>query len=120
MSNWEDTMMADKELMAILEQHGYTSEKMAIVRKAQAELSFRAGYEQSVLDNDNWARDGYGYKLGIREMAEWIPELIQGIKDNMWDDDWGVKGVIYEGMLDTLVKGLVKAKLKDLGIDEEA
>ena len=31
-----------------------------------------AGYGQSILDNDNWAKDTYGYKLGIREVVEWI------------------------------------------------
>lgn len=69
-------------------------------RLAQAEISFNAGYEQSVLDNDNWCRDGFekgrkvGYeqrkseeatvslvemclehhKAGVREAVEWIVE----------------------------------------------
>jgi len=37
---------------------------------------YRRGYNQSVLDNDNWGRDTYGYEIGksagIREAVEWI------------------------------------------------
>ena len=32
----------------------------------------KAGYEQSVLDNDNWARQDYGYQLGVREVVEYL------------------------------------------------
>lgn len=57
------------------------------------------------------------FKAGIREAVEWIPELIQAIKDAMWEDDWGVKGVIYDGQLDALVRRKVKDKLKEWGIE---
>lgn len=58
------------------------------------------------------------FKAGINEVVEWIPSLIQKIKDNMWNDDWGIKGVLYEDMLDKLVKKSVKIKLKDWGISD--
>ncbi len=31
-------------------------------------------------------------------------------------DDWGIKGVLYEDMLDSLVKKLLQAKLKEWGL----
>ena len=57
------------------------------------------------------------FKAGIKEVVEWIPELIQQIKNVMWEDDWGVKGVIYENILDSLVERQLQAFKKSKGID---
>ncbi len=68
--------------------------ELRAVAKAQDEISFKAGresldipeiidkahkegYEQSVLDNDNWAKADYGYELAIREVVEWGGERCQ-------------------------------------------
>lgn len=53
------------------------------------------------------------FKLGMREVVEWIPELIEAIKKEMWTDDWGIEhSVIYPDMLDRFVEKRTKAKLK--------
>ena len=57
-----------------------------------------------------------GRKAGIKEVVEWIPQLINQIKEQMWKDDWGIKGVIYPDQLDSLVKKALKAKLKEWGL----
>ncbi len=56
-------------------------------------------------------------QAGIKEVVEWIPELMKTIKDAMWTDDWGVKGVLYTDMLDSLVKKQTEAKLKEWRIN---
>ncbi len=86
--------------------------------EAQAEISFKIGKTAGVAESliPSLKAIEASRKAGIKEVVEWIPELIQTIKDAMWEDDWGVKGVIYEGPLDALVKRKVKAKLKEWGI----
>ena len=67
--------------------------------EAQAEISFKAGYEQSVLDNDNWAKADYGYKLGMREVMEFIDNLIIGIDNCKFEERLnGDKGCIVLDM----------------------
>lgn len=85
MSKWEDTVMSEERIKVIWYGVISTADKLpkipdlvSVVAKAQAEISFKVGYEQSVLDNDNWARQDYGYQLGIREVVKWIGE-------NSWD-----------------------------------
>ena len=81
-----DTVMNDKEVENELEKHCYPSPKywdeIDLVRKAQAEITwdvaFKAGYTQSVSDNDNWARETYGYKLGREELKK----QVEGVKAN--------------------------------------
>ncbi len=77
-----DTVMNDKDVQGELEKHCYPSPKywdeIDLVRKAQAEISFKAGYTQSVSDNDNWARETYGYKLGREELKK----QVEGVKAN--------------------------------------
>jgi len=51
-------------------------------------------------------------KAGIKKVVDWMPELIQQIKNCMWSDEWGVKGVIYENILDPLVERQLQAFLK--------
>jgi len=59
------------------------------------------------------------FKVGIREVVEWIPSLIEAIKKEMREDDWGVEhSVIYPDALDELVKRVVKAKLKEWGVED--
>ena len=95
------------------------------LKLAAAEISFKAGQETERRELNYCEKHKLYYcdccpncfeEKGIREVVEWIPELIQGIKDKMWEDDWGVKGVIYEGQLDALVKRKVKAQLKEWGM----
>jgi len=81
-------------------------------------IVFKAGYKQAREEMNLQTMSLADMLLtqrqeGRQEMVEWIPQLIQGIKDAMWKDDWGVKGVLYEDMLDSLVRKLVKAKLKE-------
>ena len=71
---------------------------------------------QKIVRADRQAQAEISFKAGIREVAEWIPKLIEKIKNNMWEDDWGIKGVLYEDMLDSLVKKLVKEQLKEWGL----
>ncbi len=72
----EDTVMNDKEVEKELGEHCYPRPKywdeIDLVRKAQAEISFKAGYTQSVSDNDNWARETYGYELGREELKKQV------------------------------------------------
>ena len=93
---WEDTMMTDRELMAILEQHGYTSEKMAIVRKTQAELSFKAG--RHIGRNQ-------GVTVGRLEVVEWLDTTRVGRNGKL--------------ILIQIQEEKWQAKLKEWGIDEE-
>ena len=78
-------------------------------------LSNMGSLNQSVIDMIEDQAE-ISFKAGIREVAEWIPKLIEKIKNNMWEDDWGIKGVLYEDMLDSLVKKLVKEQLKEWGL----
>lgn len=53
---------------------------------------------------------------GIREVVEQIPQLITKVKKAMWEDDWGIKGVIYTEQLDAIVLKWLQAfkdKLKE-------
>lgn len=50
MSNWKDKVMSNKEVVALLEKSCYPSPKywdeIDLVRKAQADISFKAGQEE--------------------------------------------------------------------------
>jgi len=92
----EDTMLTDKELMIILEQHGYTSEKMAIVRKAQAKTSFNAG---------------------IREVVEWVMSHQDGMFAGQDIQDVAGNDCKYGNTSHLLVRWLDwQSKLKEWGI----
>ncbi len=102
---------------------------------------YKLGRREAILDMEKQVADAYkaglaegdkerydigvedgkveGVAEGIREVVEWIPELIKKIKDAMWEDGWGVKGVIYEGPLDSLVRRAIKTQLKKWGTDED-
>ena len=72
----KDTVMSNESVIDELGKYGYPCPKywdeIDLTRKAQAEISFKAGYTQSVLDNDNWARETYGYKHGREELKRQI------------------------------------------------
>ena len=64
------------------------------------EIFYKAGYEQSVLDNDNWANETYGYRKGIKEVVEWIEatsktghpsKFIPSFKWQSQLKEWGIK-----------------------------
>ncbi len=67
----EDTVMSYEEFIKC-------SRGGEDVLAKQAEISFKAGYAQSVSDNDNWARETYGYKLGREELKK----QVEGVKVN--------------------------------------
>ena len=73
MYNWKDTVMNIKQVRRV-----YNGTELKPVLQAQAEISFKAGYAQSVSDNDNWARETYGYKLGREELKK----QVEGVKAN--------------------------------------
>ncbi len=77
----EDTVMGNKKLQLLGQQYEDdlpTYDLNHYLLLAQAELSFKAGYGQSILDNDNWAKETYGYKLGREELKK----QIEGVKAN--------------------------------------
>ncbi len=131
----KETRMDELRLWSILEGEKEKPNRSIILalkqaRNEQAEVSFKAGWQEGwdsakkELETNpeilRIAREELNAQkqVGIREVVEWIPELIQAIKDKMWEDDWGVKGVIYEGQLDALVKRLVKVQKKEWGIND--
>ena len=44
-------------------------------------------------------------------------EMLANIKKTMWKDDWGIKGVIYEVMLEKIVKRHIVALKREYGIE---
>jgi len=103
---WEETVMSDTGIGDLLDlemEYRYPcsdgSETITIdcrqVAKAQAKLTW-----------------DIAEKAGIKKVVDWMPELIQQIKNCMWSDEWGVKGVIYENILDPLVERQLQAFLK--------
>lgn len=46
--------------------------------------------------------------LSDREWVETITQLVEKIKGEMWNDDWGIKGVIYPDMLDKVADKFLK------------
>jgi len=128
MMDWKDTVMGEEKLQEICDEfNGTARDVLEEVAKAQAEITgkimydegFKAGRDSRKGEIEELMSMAFrdGERIGTRKVVEWIPELIQKIKDNMWKDDWGVRGVLYEDMLDSLVKKLVKAKLKEWGIE---
>ena len=78
----KDTVMTAKQLQVVVTK--YVSEVAPIqvdctdsplhqrLREAQAEISFKAGYKQAVLQNG--LIYDKGRKAGIREVVEWVKE----------------------------------------------
>ena len=124
MSNWEDTVMSENEICDVLFGIPVSKTDVDIIHRreairkvteAQAEISFKMGQNQATQKYREMivrlivpATKREARQAGIREVVEWIPQLIQAIKDEMWNDDWGVKGVLYVDMLDELVNKLMK------------
>lgn len=71
--------------------------------EAQAEISFKAGYEQSVLDNDEWCHDGY--EAGRKEVVEWVNGNKFGLRAMDNYVDMGIDSIAWQ------------AKLKEWGIE---
>jgi len=75
MSNWEDTVMCYQEMREAMSKSFYNKtpdSPYLCVAKTQAEISFKAGYEQcekDERDDEGW-RDGH--TRGINEVVEWI------------------------------------------------
>ena len=81
----KDTVMNDGKIFQEIElrtddfpEEGLQLEPLQIAAEAQAEISFKAGYTQSVSDNDNWARETYGYKAAREELKK----QVEGVKAN--------------------------------------
>ena len=117
----KDTVMTEDKLVALPHYDRNT------VLLAQAKLSFKAGrelgYRQGLAmkpNPDGVYKNGLrdGKLAGIREVVEWIPQLINRIKEAMWNDDWGIKGVIYPEQLDGIVTEALQAFLKGKEIEE--
>ncbi len=66
----EDTVMNIKQVREV-----YNGTELKPVLQAQAGISFKAGYGQSILDNDNWARETYGYKAAREELKKQIESV---------------------------------------------
>jgi len=87
--------------------------KDPVILKAIREAYNRPDLEEEYISE----QDRVVFRAGIREVVEWIPSLIEEIKQEMWADDWGIEhSVIYSDMLDALVKRIVQAKLKEWGV----
>ena len=73
--------MEAKEIIEVWRKHGvevlphFTEIEVC---KEIAKISFRAGYEQSILDNNEWMNQGSSFKAGemagIKEVMEWGKE----------------------------------------------
>ena len=73
---------------------------MPLSQTQQSEI-YQAGYEQSVLDNNNWCRETHGFEVGVeqgiatgrREVVEFANHFA-GIKHNPeWKSklkEWGI------------------------------
>lgn len=55
---------------------------------AKDTLIYQAGYSQSISDNDDWAKDTYGYKLGRKEVVDWVNSRMRPGDQDMWKDEW--------------------------------
>ena len=132
-----DTVITDREIIIKLmekfygfdPQMDFNEETTKIIKEAQAEISFKMGYNQAESEFELKFNPDYlnfqkgvakgkiiGRQTGIKEVVDWIPELMQEIKKSMRKDDWGIKGVIYEDMLDSLVRKQIKVKVKEWGL----
>ena len=81
-------MNAEDTVMDLTDMGNYSLKiAMTSILKQQAEVSFRAGYEQSVLDNDEWIHDGY--LKGIREVIRYLVSDDNGLQIEMRGDKWG-------------------------------
>ena len=75
----KDTVMSEKELQALLVLDNYNRERpthiMGITAKAQAEISYKAGYKKASDESNAISHlDCYedGKKAGMKEVVEWI------------------------------------------------
>lgn len=80
----KDTVKSYGELKAYCFDKGISEPEELDLRKAQADISFKAGYRLGLYDKLDSDDEGYGAgkKTGIREVVEWLqansPFLIAG------------------------------------------
>ena len=97
---WEKTVMHLDDIDNGRMPDSYASQRKALEK--QAEISFKAGYEQREKDPlDKEDRCERCYKQGIREVVEWIRitfnkdiTIDQMMATTTWqykEDEWGIK-----------------------------
>jgi len=93
----KDTVMGDRDFKRLVKEYPNASgiqEVIPIILKAQAEISFKAGYKQALLQND-WINE-QGRLRGIREVVEWIEDNLDfymgaEFESVSWEEDWQAK-----------------------------
>jgi len=68
----------------------------------------KVGYEQSILDNDRWCSTTAAYKMGIKEVVDWINKV--GINAYAPSKTRAIIGI-------TIDTNILQAKLKEWGVE---